>query len=136
MRSHARIVLGLLLLGFVLVPTAMATNGNRTVPDVQTAIVNFAEPTRIGDVIVMGPVVIVHDDRMYVHEPCTTVYRFEPGVGARELLTMFACIPREAKSVEKFTMRTDRDPMVGCAVLTEFQFAGDPEAHGVPITVE
>jgi hypothetical protein len=136
MRSKTRIVLGLLLLGLVLVATAMASSGDRAVPSVQTAIVNFTEPTRIGDAIVTGPVVIVHDDRMYLHEPCTTVYRFEPGVGAREVLTMFACIPRKGETVEKFTMRTDRDPMVGCAVLTEFQFAGDPEAHGVPTTVE
>ena len=84
----------------------------------------------------MGPVVFVHDDRMYTGEPCTTVYRFEPGVGAREILVMFACRAKNAPAVKEFTLRTDRDPMFGCARLTEFQFPGDTEAHGVPVTAE
>ena len=81
MRLNARIVLGLLLLGLVLVPIAMATSGDRAVPSVQTAVVNFTEPTRIGDAIVMGPVVIVHDDRMYLHEPCTDGVPIRAGRG-------------------------------------------------------
>ena len=136
MRSRTRIFAGLMFLAAALVPAAVATSGDRVPPQVQQAIVNLMEPTRIADAIVMGPVVIVHDDRMYTGEPCTTVYRFEPGVGAREVLTMFACTARTAEVAKAFTIRTDRDPMFGCARLTEFQFAGDSEAHGVPVPVE
>lgn len=136
MRLNPRTVCGGLLLGAVLAPAAIATSGDRGSPSVQQAIVNVMEPTRIGDVMVMGPVAIVHDDRMYTGEPCTTVYRFEPGVGVGEELAVFGCLPRKAMIVTTFTMKTERDPMTGCAVLTEFQFAGDTEAHGVPTTVE
>ena len=131
-----RFIAGLFLLLGVLAPAAIATSGDRAIPAVQEAIVNFAEPTRIADAIVMGTVLIVHDDRMYIGEPCTTVYEFEPGVGRGKMLTTFACKAREGIAPEKFTIRTGRDPMVGCAMLTEFQFAGDPEAHGVPYTGE
>ncbi len=131
MRNLLRTGAGVFLLTAALVPAALASRGDAA-PAVQQAIVTFTEATRIADVFVLGPVLIVHDDRMYLGEPCTTVYRFEPGVGPREILTMFACKPRNAGPADKFTIRTERDPMVGCPVVTEFQFAGDAEAHGVP----
>jgi uncharacterized membrane protein len=135
MHRKAGFLTSLLILGAVLTPVALATTSDQNPQPVREAIVNFSEATKVGGVFVMGPVLIVHDDRMYLGEPCTTIYRFEPGVGRGEALTTFACVPRASKAVEKFTMYTDRDPMIGCPVLTEFQFPGEIEAHGVPPTV-
>jgi hypothetical protein len=128
-------VTSLLILGAILAPVAVATSGDQNAQPVREAIVNFENATKVGDVFVQGPVLIVHDDRMYLGEPCTILYRFEPGVGPKAQLATFACIPHAAKPVEKFTMYTDRDPMIGCPVLTQFQFPGETEAHGVPATV-
>jgi hypothetical protein len=100
------------------------------------AVVYIGEPTRIGDVIVQGPVLFTHDDeRMARGEPCTTVRLFEPQSGPSEEIAAFHCLPRRAKAPARFTMTTEpnaRDGF-GC-VLTSYQFAGDPEVHGVPIT--
>jgi hypothetical protein len=43
------------------------------------AIVNFVDPVLVTDRVVMGPVLIVHDDeKMALGEACTTFYRFDP----------------------------------------------------------
>src|SRR4030095_3749123 len=43
------------------------------------AIVNFVDPVLVTDRIVMGPVLIVHDDeKMALGEACTTFHRFDP----------------------------------------------------------
>jgi len=135
MQRKTGILTSLLILGTLLAPVALATSGDQSAQPVREAIVNFSEATKVGGVFVMGPVLIVHDDRMYLGEPCTTLYRFEPGVGRGEELATFACVPKASKAVEKFTMYTDRDPMFGCPVLTAFQFPGEIETHGVPTTV-
>jgi hypothetical protein len=45
----------------------------------------------------------------------------------------FHCIPTPRKAVGKFTVRTRPNTALGFGcVLTEYQFAGDVEAHGVP----
>ena len=74
-----------------------------------------------------------HDDaRMARGEPCTRVLRFVPGHGPAEELVAFHCKPRWGQAPGKFTAATDRKPD-GLRVLTEYQFAGDEEAHGVPL---
>jgi hypothetical protein len=73
-----------------------------------------------------------HDDaRMARGEPCTRVLRFLPGKGPAEELVAFHCKPRWGQAPDKFKAATDRLPD-GMRVLTEYQFAGDDEAHGVP----
>ena len=61
----------------------------------------------------------------------TGVYRFVPGKGPAEELVSFHCKPRWGKAAERFTTAATRSPS-GPPVLTEYQFAGDTEAHGVP----
>ncbi|MDO8678177.1 MAG: hypothetical protein Q7R30_06390 [Acidobacteriota bacterium] len=96
------------------------------------AIVNLMEPTSIAGMFVSGSVMFVHDDaRMARGEPCTGVYRFNPGQGPAEEIVSFHCKPRWGRAPQKFTASTARDPM-GPRVLTEFQFAADEEAHRVP----
>jgi len=100
----------------------------------QQAVTYLAEPTLIASTIVQGPVRFVHDDRrMSRGEPCTSVYLVEPGKGRGEEIASFHCISRERKSVGKFTVRTRPNLELGFGcILTEYQFAGDTEGHGVP----
>jgi hypothetical protein len=74
------------------------------------------------------------DDRMARGEPCTSVRLFEPGSGPLEEVAAFHCIPRRASPPQRFTIRTRPNTEIGYGcVLTEYQFAGDSEVHGVPL---
>ena len=112
---------------------SVATSGGAA-PVRQWAVVYLREPTLIGSTIVHGPVLFTHDDaRMARGGPCTTVQLFEPGNGPTESIASFHCIPTRRPVVSTFTLRTrpSLEDGIGC-VLTEFQFAGDSEGHGVP----
>jgi hypothetical protein len=126
-----RIISGAVLVVAVLAAATVAIQG---APSRQQAVTYLAEPTLIGSTIVQGPVRFVHDDRrMSRGEPCTSVYLVEQGKGRGEEIASFHCIPRERKSVGKFTVRTRPNLELGFGcILTEYQFAGDTEGHGVP----
>jgi hypothetical protein len=96
--------------------------------------VYLSEPTLIGSTVVQGPVLFVHDDaRMARGEPCTTVRLFDPERGPIDEIAAFHCIPTPRKLVTKFTLTTRPNTELGYGcVLTEYQFAGDTEGHGVP----
>jgi hypothetical protein len=101
--------------------------------DKQWALTNFQDPVRVKSTLVMGPVLIVHDSNKMAHgEPCTTFYRFKPGVGPQEELVSFHCRPRQANLVETTTFTTVALDQ-GCKRLVEYQIGGDAEAHGVPL---
>lgn len=101
-------------------------------PSLKWALVNLKDTTSIAGVFVSGPVMFLHDDaRMARGEPCTSVYRFVPGKGPGEEIVSFHCKPRWTKAPKGFISATIHSPY-GPRVLTEYQFAGDEEAHGVP----
>jgi hypothetical protein len=134
MKSSRLVAVSVLLV--VIGAGAVATSGGAT-PSRQWAVVYLQEPTLIGSTIVQGPVLFTHDEaKMARGEPCTTVQLFEPGEGPTESIASFHCIPRSRPVVSKFTLRTrpNVEDGIGC-VLTEYQFAGDSEGHGVPIAV-
>jgi hypothetical protein len=112
----------------------VVTSGDGGSPTRQSAIVYLTEPTLIGSTIVEGPVVFTHDNaKMARGEPCTTVYLLEPPKGRAEEIASFHCIPTTRRVVHKFTTMTRPNIAAGFGcVLTEFQFAGDSEGHGVP----
>jgi hypothetical protein len=123
----------LLLLGLVVaasLPAWASGNASR-----QWAITYLREPTLIGATIVQGPVMFVHDnEKMARGEPCTSVQLFDPERGAIEEIAAFHCIPTPRKVVSTFTVRTRPNVEIGYGcVLTEYQFAGDAEGHGVPV---
>ena len=127
---RSRIIVGSLIV-FGALTIGIATRSGAD-PVVKWAAVNLTETTFIAGSFVSGPVVFVHDDaKMANGQPCTSVHRFEPGKGVGEELVAFHCKPRWGKAPEKFTSATDRMPD-GLRILTEYQFAGDDEAHGVP----
>ena len=122
----------LLLLG-----TGAVTTSAGSAPRRQSAVIYLNEPTLVGSTIVPGPVLFVHDEeRMARGEPCTTIRLFEPGNGPTESLVSFHCIPTRRPTARAFTIRTRPNTAdgFGC-VLTEYQFAGDSEGHGVPLPV-
>jgi Na+-transporting methylmalonyl-CoA/oxaloacetate decarboxylase gamma subunit len=104
-------------------------NGPRT-----SATVNFVDPVRVLDQIIMGPVLIVHDDqKMERGEACTTFYRFDPARGPQEELISFHCTPvlRTATDTTRLTF-SEREDAGGCKRLLEYQIAGETEAHAIP----
>jgi hypothetical protein len=127
---RSRIIAGSFLVLAVLV---LLTPRTIAAPAVKWAAVNFTETTWVAGAFVSGPVVFVHDDsKMARGEPCTSVHRFVPGKGPGEELVAFHCKPRWGKAPGVFTKSTNRVPD-GPPVLTEYQFAGDEEAHQVPV---
>lgn len=128
MRSPIRVALFIAAAGLVI-----AVSGTTATPAVKWAAVNLVDTTMIAGSFVSGPVVFVHDDaRMARGEPCTTVHRYEAGKGAGEELVAFHCTPRWGKAPGKFTQAITRKPD-GPPVMTEYQFAGDEEAHQIPV---
>ena len=112
----------------------VAISGDGVARRRQSAIVYLTEPTLIGSTIVEGPVLFTHDNaKMARGEPCTTIYLFERTKGPAEEIAWFHCITTPRKVVHKFTITTQPNAALGLGcLLTEFQFAGDSEGHGVP----
>jgi len=129
---RSRIIVGSLVACAVLT-VAVAARSSAD-PMVKWAAVNLTDTTFIAGTFVSGPVVFVHDDaKMAQGQPCTSVHRFEAGKGVGEELVAFYCKPRQGKAPGQFTKAITTTPD-GMRILTEYQFAGDPEAHGVPKT--
>ncbi|MBI3265366.1 MAG: hypothetical protein HYZ58_19730 [Acidobacteria bacterium] len=98
----------------------------------EVAVVNIAGPVEVQRMLLNGPYVFEHDTaRMARGEPCTAIYEFSPNGLGRKVLS-FHCLPRESGTVEHFTMRVQRSFEMPAPRLTEYQFAGSGEAHGVP----
>lgn len=133
---RSRIIVGSLLLLGVLAAGTIATRGDGVAPPRQWAIVNFYDPVLVTDQFLMGPYLIVHDEaRMERGEACTSFYRFDPVKGPQEEVLSFHCTPANRKVVDKLTLtvtRTEAIASPGIQRVTEYQFAGDCEAHGIP----
>ena len=119
-----------------LVLLGIALAGSRTAaqPALKWAIVNLTDATVIAGAFVSGPVVFVHDDaKMARGGPCTSVHEFDAKKGLGKEVVAFHCKPRWTKAPARFTQATAARPD-GPRVMTEYQFAGDEEAHGIPTT--
>lgn len=127
---RSRIIVGsLVLLGMALAGSRPAADPAR-----KWAIVNLKDTTVIAGAFVSGPVVFVHDDaKMAQGGPCTSVHEFDAKSGLGKEIVAFHCKPRWTKAPPRFTQATAARPD-GPRVMTEYQFAGDEEAHGVPVT--
>jgi hypothetical protein len=124
-------MLGAMAMGLATLVMA-TTTGSASVPTKKWAMVNLTAPTMIAGTLISGPVMFLHDDeKMVSGEPCTAVYRFVAGKGPGEQLVAFHCTPRLTKAPKAFTAAIVNSPY-GPRTLTEYQFAGDDEAHGVP----
>jgi len=130
MRSRTRVGAFLVV---ALVAVAGTIRGDAS-PVRQSAAVWLKEPTLIVSTIVEGPVLFVHDaDKMRRGEPCTTVYLWLPDKGKDEEVASFHCVPTHRAATGRFIVRTRPNLELGYGcVLSEYQFAGDPEGHAVP----
>ena len=125
---RSRIFVGTLLMLGVLSAGLLAT----TATNKHWSIVNFLDPVQVRDQLIMGPVLIVHDDvKMAQGEACTTFYRFDRKKGPQEALVSFHCQPLQRAVVEQTTFTLGANAP-GCKRLLDYQIAGDSEAHGVP----
>ena len=131
---RSRMIVGSLLLLGVLSAGSLATRGDGVAPPRQWALASFTDPVLVASQILMGPYLIVHDDaKMERGEPCTTFYRFDLAKGPEEAVVSFHCTPALRKVAGTLVLtQTDVNPAIGIRRLTEYQFAGDCEAHGIP----
>ena len=130
----SRATVGSVLLVGTLAPVTFAMSGDRA-PSQQSAIVRFERPTWVASQMLVGTYVIVHDeDKMARGEPCTALYLIGARTRPLEEVVSFHCIPRERRVVPSFSITVSSDPELGIDTLTEYQFAGDSEGHGVPVT--
>ena len=97
----------------------------------ETMTVSFMKPVKLADRILLGKYIIEHDnDRMASGKPCTHVY----AASDRRLpVVAFHCTHLKGSGAERasVTLRPLGEPN-GLRELTQFQFAGERGAHGVP----
>jgi hypothetical protein len=133
-QMRSRIFVGSLLLLGVLAVGTIATSGDGVAPPRQWAITHFDQPVLVNNQILMGSYLIVHNEaKMARGEACTSFYRFDAVRGPQEEVVSFHCMPTERTIADKLTL-TQSAPIysVGMPRITEYQFAGDCEAHGIP----
>jgi len=122
-----------IIIGTLLFVGALAVSTLGAVPSRQSAVVRFDRPTIVAGTFVMGTVLIEHDDaKMGAGQSCTTIYWYDEATKERgKAIVDFMCVPhvrplatRTGVSCERAVTWPDK--------LTEFQFLGEREGHGVP----
>ena len=101
-------------------------------PAREYAKVTFTDPVWIGGTVLMGEYIIEHDtDRMARGRPCTHIYAARD---RRTPVVTFHCkhLRRPTSGQASVTLRRNYNVVGHAYLLTEFQFAGDGDAHGVP----
>jgi hypothetical protein len=94
--------------------------------------VMFYNPVRVGAKVLMGRYIIEHDtDRMAKGGPCTHIYDIDDRTTP---VVTFHCThlirPRTERNT--VTLRRDYNAVANGHIMTEFQFGGSHDAHGVP----
>ena len=102
---RARIIVGVVLVMALFCVGTFASRAGDRAGRRQWTVVNFMNPVQVKDRVVMGPVLIVHDDEKMAHgKACTSFYRFDTARGPQEEIVSFHCQP-EAKAVAQQTTR-------------------------------
>jgi hypothetical protein len=111
-------------------PNAIWSSEAEAPPIRQSTVVWLHRPVWVGDIVLMGKYVIEHDtDRQARGEPCTHIY----AAGKMTVpVAAFHCTHLDRDTVEKNTVVLQSLPD-GSQKLLEFQFAGEPAAHGFPV---
>lgn len=96
----------------------------------QRAVMTFTTPVKLQGVMLKGEYLFVHDDAAMARgEACTFVYKGTAETPSK-LVVKFECTPIPRAKVGSFTVRTN--DVDGVSVLTEYQFEGQTESHGIP----
>lgn len=99
----------------------------------EKAVAKFDGNVTLMDIRLKGEYLFVHDEAAMARgDACTFVYQ---GVEAKpeNLVVYFHCTPRVRAIAEHFIVRT-LEVAPGQFELREFQFAGSPEGHLVPVS--
>lgn len=99
----------------------------------EKAVAKFDGNVTLMDIRLKGEYLFVHDDAAMMRgEACTFVYK---GVGEKpeNLIIYFHCTPRIRAIAQRFIVRT-LEVAPGQFELREYQFAGSPEGHLVPVS--
>lgn len=118
------------LVGVAVLSSTPAAGSKTLVGRKQKATVQFNDPVILQGVTLKGEYLFLHDDTAMTRgEACTRVYKGNAEIPSK-LILAFHCIPLErAKSVH-FVVRMNQ-VAPGVTEVTEYQFKGDTEAHGV-----
>jgi hypothetical protein len=94
----------------------------------------FQNPVWVHGKVLMGRYVIEHDtDRMAKGKPCTHIYDADDrGTPVVTFHCTHLIRPINTGEQAKVTLRRDYNVVGTGYILTEFQFAGSRDAHGVP----
>jgi hypothetical protein len=114
----------------LLIPLENDPQLNPAPPVRQQTEVWFQRPVMVGRHILQGRYVIEHDnDRMARGEPCTYIYAYEDRT---KPVVAFHCthLERDRNGTNTVALITTSDGSM--QKMTEFQFAGEAAAHGVP----
>jgi hypothetical protein len=97
----------------------------------QKATVNFDRPVVLQGMTLKGEYLFVHDDAAMARgDVCTFIYK-GTGEAQKNLVTSFHCVPVQRTKAMRFSIRT-AELSPGIHTITEYQFSGDTEAHGIP----
>lgn len=131
---HSKLLVGgLLMLSLVAARPAQAQTTEAAAGARKWAVIKINDPVKVGRRVLMGTYLVIHDDaKMAKGEPCTTIYRFDPKAGPKEQVVAFMCVPKNVLTQSTTTLAVVTDPVLGIASLQGYQFAADPELHGVP----
>lgn len=100
-------------------------------PAREYARVTFREPVKVLTTVLMGEYIIEHDnDRMARGGPCTAIYKASD---RQQPVLTFHCkhLKRAAAGRTQVVLRRNSELGQG-HTMTEFQFAGSSDSHGVP----
>lgn len=121
------------LLSVVILSSGSPPSATDTGAVKERAVAKFAGNITLMDIPLKGEYLFVHDDAAMVRgDACTYVYK---GVEEKpeNLVVYFHCTPKIRAIAARFIVRT-LEVAPGRYEVREFQFAGSPEGHLVPVS--
>lgn len=124
-------VLFLALVGGAVLISTPAAGSKTLVGKKQKATIQFNQPVIMQGVTLKGEYLFLHDDSAMTRgEACTRVYKGNAEMPSK-LILAFHCVPMNRAKSDYFIVRTNQ-VAPGVNEVSEYQFKGDTEAHGVP----
>lgn len=124
-------VLFLTLFAVAVLISTPAAGSKTLVSKKQKGTIQFNNPVILQGVTLKGEYLFLHDDSAMTRgEACTRVYK-GTAENPSKLIVAFHCVPVERMKSDHFIVRTNQ-VAPGVEEVSEYQFKGETEAHGVP----
>src|SRR5687768_2490008 len=124
-------VLFLALVAAAVLISTPAAGSKTLVGKKQRATAQFNDAVLLQGVTLKGEYLFLHDDSAMTRgEACTRVYKGDAEVPSK-LVVAFHCVPLERTKTNHFVVRANQ-VAPGVTEVTEYQFKGETEAHGIP----